>query len=173
PLKRKERIFSEAKRLSESVGGSIAPSERFLDKVAFLNEKPRAFLGKIDERFLSLPREVIATAMEEQLNLFSITDGAGKLLPYFVGVRDGGDIGMENVVEGYEQVLKARLADAHFFFYEDLKVPLRERISGLSGIIFLRGLGTIADKVRRMKHILVLLPVEESVKGKALLAAEL
>jgi len=170
--RRRETIREKARELAESVCGQIALDEQFLEKVVFLNEKLRLFLGRIDEHFLSLPREIIATAMESQLNLFPIHNKGGELLPYFVGVRDGDEKGLENVVEGYEQVLKARLADAHFFFEEDLKVPLKERAAQLSGIIFFRGLGTMADKIRRMIKILSYLPVEE-MREKAIKVVEL
>ncbi len=167
---RRKIILDKAKELAESVEGEITIHERFLEKIVFLNEKPHLFLGKMDERFLVLPREIIATSMESQLNLFPIHNKRGELLPYFVGVRDGDGKGLENVVEGYEQVLKARLADAHFFFEEDLKIPLKERATALSGIIFLGGLGTIADKVRRMRNIISSLPIEE-IRERALRTA--
>lgn len=170
PERRRKIILERARELAESVGGRVAVDEGFLEKVVFLNEKPTVFLGKIDERFLSLPREIIATAMESQLNLFPIHNERGELLPYFVGVRDGDEEGLENVVEGYQQVLKARLADAHFFFDEDLRIPLEERAKLLSGIIFLGGLGTMADKARRMINIIASLPVDE-MKEKAIRTA--
>lgn len=172
PQRRREIILEEARELAESVDGVLRVDEQFIEKIVFLTEKPRLFLGKIEGRFLSLPREIIATAMESQLNLFPIYNEGGKLLPYFLGVRDGDEEGLENVVEGYEQVLKARLADAHFFFEEDLKLSLKERTAQLSGIIFLRGLGTMADKVRRMVNIISSLPLGEQ-KEKALKVAEL
>jgi glycyl-tRNA synthetase beta chain len=110
--------------------------------------------------------------MQSYLNLFPIVDKEGKLLPYFVGVRDGDKEGLENVIEGYEEVLKARLADAHFFFEEDLKVTLEERSKQLNGIIFLGGLGTIADKVERMISVISSLPIDD-IKEKAIRVARL
>ena len=173
PDKRKEIILNGARELAEGVGGKIAVSEELLEKVTFLNERPHPFLGRIDERFLNLPKEVIITAMQSYLNLFPIVDEEGKLLPYFVGVRDGDEEGLENVVEGYEEVLKARLADAHFFFEEDLKVILEERSKHLNGIIFLGGLGTIADKVERMISVISSLPIDDVMKEKAIRVARL
>lgn len=164
---RRKIILEEANKLADSVGGKIMVEENFLEKIVFLNEKPNPFLGRIEKRFLSLPKEIIAAAMESQLNLFPIHNEKGELLPYFIGIRDGDDEGIENVVQGYEQVLKARLADAYFFFEEDLKVPLEKRVEHLSGIIFLGGLGTMADKVRRMRNILSSLPIN-NLKEKAL-----
>jgi glycyl-tRNA synthetase beta chain len=79
---------------------------------------------------------------------------------------------LENVIEGYEEVLKARLADAHFFFEEDLKVTLEERSKQLNGIIFLGGLGTIADKVERMISVISSLPIDD-IKEKAIRVARL
>lgn len=168
---RKKLIREKAEKLAGSLGGRIAVDDKFLEKIVFLNEKPNLFIGSIEERFLSLPKEIISSAMENQLNLIPLFNERGELLPYFIGVRDGNNKGLENVVEGYEQVLKARLADAHFFFEEDLKVPLKERIAHLSGIIFLGGLGTLADKVRRMRNIIASLPLDEGIKEKALKSA--
>ncbi|MBC7330140.1 glycine--tRNA ligase subunit beta [bacterium] len=173
PIKRREIIINGANELAESVGGEIASNDELLEKVTFLNEKPRPFLGRIDERFLHLPKEVIITAMQSYLNLFPIVDEEGKLLPYFVGVRDGDEEGLENVIEGYEEVLKARLADAHFFFEEDLKVSLEERSKQLNGIIFLGGLGTIADKVERMISVISSLSIDGDIKEKAIRVARL
>jgi glycyl-tRNA synthetase beta chain len=173
PDKRKEIILNGARELAEGVGGKIAVNEELLEKVTFLNEKPHPFLGRIDERFLNLPKEVIITAMQSYLNLFPIVDEEGKLFPYFVGVRDGDEEGLENVVEGYEEVLKARLADAHFFFEEDLKITLEERSKQLNGIIFLGGLGTIADKVERMISVISSLPIDDDIKEKAIRVARL
>jgi len=173
PDKRKEIILNGASELAEGVGGKIAVSEELLEKVTFLNERPHPFLGRIDERFLNLPKEVIITAMQSYLNLFPIVDEEGKLLPYFVGVRDGDEKGLENVAEGYEEVLKARLADAHFFFEEDLKITLEERSKQLNGIIFLGGLGTIADKVERMISVISSLPIDDDIKEKAIKVARL
>jgi len=172
PIIRKEIILNGARELAESVGGELACSGELIEKVIFLNERPCPFLGRIDERFLSLPKEVIITAMQSYLNLLPIVDKEGKLLPYFVGVREGDEEGLENVVEGYEEVLKARLADAHFFFEEDLKVPLEERSKQLKGIIFLGGLGTIADKVERMISVISSLPIDD-IKEKAIRVAKL
>ncbi|MGC8843056.1 MAG: glycine--tRNA ligase subunit beta [bacterium] len=172
PEERKEIILKRANELAKSVGGELAGDERLLEEVVYLNERPLPFLGKIDTRFLSLPKEIIVAAMESHLRLFPIINKEGRLLPYFVGVRDGNEVGLENVIEGYEQVLKARLADAHFFFEEDLKVPLEERSKQLSGIIFLRGLGTMADKIRRMTSVISSLPLGE-MKEKALRAVSL
>ena len=172
PEERKEIILKGARKLAEGVGGELACSEELIEKVVFLNERPSTFLGKIDERFLSLPKEVIITAMQSYLNLFPIVDEEGKLLPYFVGVRDGDEEGLENVIEGYEEVLKARLADAHFFFQEDLKVPLEERSNLLNGIIFLGELGTIADKVERMVSVISSLPLDD-LREKAIRVAKL
>lgn len=150
PEERERLIMEKAKELAGSVGGKLHYTPQLVEEVVFLNERPTPFLGRIEEQFLTLPKEIVAIVMQKNLYLFPILSGDGSLLPYFVGVRDDGEAGLEKVVKGYEGVLKARLADAFFFFQEDLKSPLEEKTKLLEGIVFLQGLGSIGNKVRRL-----------------------
>ena len=110
-------------------------------------------LGNFDERFLHLPREILITVMRDHQKYFAVEDGQGNLRPHFVAVLniDSDEKGL--IREGHERVLAARFSDAEFFWKTDLKTTLFERVRLLEGITYQAGLGTYADKVRRMKVI--------------------
>ena len=121
---------------------------------AGLTEWPVPLLGRFDADFLDVPREVIVLTMRTNQKYFACTGEAGALAPAFVCVAniDAND-GGEAIVEGNRRVLAARLADARFFWEQDLKVPLEEQAPKLSGIVFHEKLGTVADKVERVAKL--------------------
>ena len=124
-----------------------------LDEVTQLVEYPTAFLGAFDPSFLTLPARVIATTMMAHQRYFPVLTDQGDLAPHFVGVRNGDARHIANVVRGNEKVLSARLADAAFFYAEDLKVSpavWRERLSRIS---YHARLGSLADRERRIGEI--------------------
>ncbi|RLA80276.1 MAG: glycine--tRNA ligase subunit beta, partial [Deltaproteobacteria bacterium] len=100
-----------------------------------------------------LPREVLITAMEHHQRYFPVVDREGRLLPFFVAVSNTEPKDLEVVRQGNQRVLKARLADARFFFEEDLKVPLEERVEELKGMVFQAQLGTLYEKTLRVKEL--------------------
>ena len=124
PEERKDLIVAEVNKAAAEVGGAILPDEELLEIVTHLVEYPLAIRGGFSKDFLSLPREVLISAMREHQRYFSVVDSSGALLPYFVTVSNTKprDIGV--VTRGNERVLQARLSDAKFFFLEDQKVPL-------------------------------------------------
>ena len=111
-------------------------------------------LGRFDADFLDVPREVIVLTMRTNQKYFACADDGGALAPAFVCIAniDAND-GGEAIVEGNRRVLAARLADARFFWEQDLKVPLEEQAAKLGGIVFHEKLGTIADKVERVAKL--------------------
>ena len=121
---------------------------------AGLTEWPVPLLGEFDPEFLDVPREVIVLTMRTNQKYFACTNDEGLLAPAFVCVanvaaKDGGAA----IVEGNRRVLAARLADARFFWEQDLKVPLEEQAKKLDGIVFHEKLGTVADKVERVTKL--------------------
>ena len=117
-------------------------------------EWPVPLLGQFDPDYLDVPREVIVLTMRTNQKYFACTDGDGALVPAFVCVanidaKDGGAA----IIEGNRRVLAARLADARFFWEQDLKVPLEEQAKKLDGIVFHDKLGTVADKVERVAKL--------------------
>lgn len=151
--KRQQKIKEQLDELEKQHKFVIDRDEALLDEVSHLVEYPTAFLGTFDESFLSLPDEVLMTAMKEHQRYFPVKNDSGKLLPYFIGVRNGTANHIETVIKGNEKVLYARLADAVFFYEEDRKQSIEDYINMLDRIVFLEQLGTVMDKQKRVSHL--------------------
>jgi glycyl-tRNA synthetase beta chain len=121
-----------------------------LEEVAYLVEYPFVVMGAFDETYLSLPQEVLVTAMREHQRYFSVMHPDDTLAPYFIAVNNTYRKELATFVKGHERVLRARLEDAKFFFEEDRKVPLEQRVEELKGVVFHAKLGTSYEKVRRI-----------------------
>lgn len=153
-IQRKTIIMERARKLAEDMGGKLLEDEDLLSEVACLCEHPAPFLGRFKEDYLRLPGDVLITVMRHHQRYFPIFDDAGNVMPGFVGVRDGdSEQGMGTVRSGNEWVIRARLDDACFFFDQDTKRSLESRLPELKGVYFLRGAGTMFDKVDRIKKI--------------------
>ncbi|MBE0477210.1 MAG: glycine--tRNA ligase subunit beta [Coriobacteriia bacterium] len=131
---------------------AVVPETTFAE-VVNLVESPTVAVGRFDEEFLVVPREVLETAMESHQRYFPLQDGGGRLLNAFVVVHNGDPERTEGIVRGHERVIRARLADAAFFYTEDLKIPLADRLRRLEEIVFQERLGTMADKARRVERL--------------------
>ncbi|HEX5257515.1 MAG TPA: glycine--tRNA ligase subunit beta [Sphingomicrobium sp.] len=162
----RERIIREGAEAAAARSGlTLLADEGLVVENAGLTEWPVPLLGEFDEDFLDVPREVIVLTMRTNQKYFACTASDGGLAPAFVCVanvaaNDGGTA----IVEGNRRVLAARLADARFFWEQDLKVPLEEQAKKLDGIIFHEKLGTVADKVERVAKLARWL-VEEGIVG--------
>jgi glycyl-tRNA synthetase beta chain len=145
-----ERITRET---AESVGGKPAQDPELVTTVANLVEYPSAVCGSFDKAFLALPDLVLITAMREHQKYFSIYNEKGKLMPNFVAVNN--TIARDETVVriGHERVLRARLSDAGFFFKEDRKRLLSDRIEDLKGVIYQAELGSSYAKVKRFSKL--------------------
>lgn len=155
-----------AAKAAAEAGLSLAEDEGLVVENAGLTEWPVALLGRFDADYLDVPGEVIVLTMRANQKYFACMGTEGALAPAFVCVAnieasDGG----EAIVEGNRGVLAARLADARFFWEQDLKVPLEEQAKKLGGIVFHEKLGTIADKVERVAKLARWLVEEGIVKG--------
>ena len=150
PEKRKELIRRELQKEAGDVRGRVVDDPGLLEAVNYLVEYPFALRGKFDESYLKLPQEVLITVMKEALYLFSVIDEGGRLMPYFVTISNTAPRDASQVIKGNERVLRAKLADANFFFEEDRKVPLESRVDGLKGLVFHTKLGNMYDKVQRL-----------------------
>ncbi|HYE28902.1 MAG TPA: glycine--tRNA ligase subunit beta [Allosphingosinicella sp.] len=151
---RKRIIREGAAELAAGAGLSLVEDEGLVAENAGLTEWPVPLLGAFDLAFLEVPREVIQLTMRTNQKYFACTDGEGRLAPNFVctaniEASDGG----AGVVQGNERVLSARLADASFFWEQDLKVPLEAQANKLGDIVFHEKLGTVADKVERVAKL--------------------
>ncbi|WP_129791259.1 glycine--tRNA ligase subunit beta [Sphingosinicella sp. CPCC 101087] len=154
PAERRRIIADGAARAAAEAGVTLVEDEGLLHENAGLTEWPVPLLGSFDPAFLDVPREVIQLTMRTNQKYFACTDREGRLAPNFVCVAniepsDGG----AGVVDGNRKVLAARLADARFFWEQDLKVPLEAQAAKLSGIVFHEQLGSIGDKALRIEKL--------------------
>jgi glycyl-tRNA synthetase beta chain len=177
PEERRSRIAAAVTRAAAAAGGRPVLDPDLLEETVQLVEWPAAFAGRFAEEFLALPREVLITVMQHHQKYFAVEDASGRVLPAFVAVRNGGASGLRTVREGNEWVLRARLADARFFFEEDRKRPLAARVGDLEELVFHERLGTMADKTRRLEALARWLSGEvglgEETSGHLLRAAHL
>lgn len=150
PEERKETIVRQVTELASSKNGKAVIDDELLSEVVFLVEYPTALMGSFDKEFLELPKEAVMTPMKEHQRYFPVVDEEGKLLPYFITVRNGNAEFIDNVRTGNERVLRARLKDAQFFYREDLKESLENRVEKLKTVVFQEKLGTVYDKVNRL-----------------------
>lgn len=150
---RKKAIQSQLKLIEEEQGWVIPMDLDLLEEVTQLVEYPTAVFGSFDVEFLTLPKEVLITSMKEHQRYFPVQNEEGELLPHFVTIRNGGVDSGGAVVRGNEKVLRARLADARFFYDEDKKLQISSAVSQLENIVFHEDLGSIGDKVRRIREI--------------------
>lgn len=148
--KRKAMIREQIAEVAKANGGQAEITEDLLEEVLYLVEYPTALCGKFEEKYLQLPPEAVITPMRDHQRYFPVKDSAGKLLPLFITVRNGGKEYLETVQHGNERVLRARLADAQFFFDEDRKKSLGEHRDKLKTVVFQQGLGTMYEKTERL-----------------------
>ena len=166
--KRKAMIKEQAIEVANSLGGEVELDDDLLEEITFLVEYPTAFYGEFEEDYVKLPKEVVTSPMKEHQRYFPVSKD-GKLLPYFIAVRNGDSHRIDIVKAGNEKVLKARLADALFFYKEDTKKPLESFVDKLQTVVFQAKLGTVYDKSLRIdklsQTILNELNMSESAKN--------
>ncbi len=153
---RKQIIAEEAASLVARDGLALRDDPGLLDEVAGLVEWPVVLMGAIDGQFMEVPAEVLITSMRSHQKYFSVLDGNGNLAPWFIVVanRDTDD-GGRRVIAGNERVLRARLADAKFFWDQDRLTSLASKAPKLKDRVFHAKLGTVDEKVDRMQALAV------------------
>ncbi|WP_283580526.1 glycine--tRNA ligase subunit beta [Ligilactobacillus aviarius] len=148
---RKSMIRDQINNLAQKNNWKIVIDEDLLEEVNNLVEYPTVFAGSFDEKYLSVPDQVLITSMKDHQRFFYVTDQNGKLLPNFVSVRNGNTEYLENVVQGNEKVLTARLEDAKFFYEEDQKQSIADYVERLKKVMFHDKIGTIYEKMARVR----------------------
>ncbi|ABK43952.1 glycyl-tRNA synthetase beta chain [Magnetococcus marinus MC-1] len=136
-----------------SVGGVVASDEGLVAENASLTEWPVALLGRFDERYLEIPPEVLTTSMRYHQKYFPVLDAQGGLKPHFVVIANMETEDQTVLVRGYQRVLKARLEDAAFFWAEDRKIRLTDRLPDLQAVVWQAKLGSLFQKSQRMAHL--------------------
>ncbi|MCI5837448.1 MAG: glycine--tRNA ligase subunit beta [Veillonellaceae bacterium] len=154
---RRNLIRAELGRVAAAQGGMVVHDEELLEEVVHLVEYPTVLCGGFEDRYLQLPEAAVITPMKDHQRYFPIRAAAGRLLPLFLTVRNGGTEFLDLVRTGNERVLRARLADAEFFFNEDRKQTLAARYDALPRIVFQEGLGTMQDKTLRLESLTAVL----------------
>ena len=174
---RRGRIEAQLARLAkwpEYPDAQVVIDSDLLARVTAMVEWPRALRGAFDRRFLKLPAEVLISCMRDHQQYFHLIDGRGKLLPGFIAVSNLAGRAGERVRRGNERVLRARLADAEFFWESDRKIPLEAHAAGLAGVLFHSQLGSLEDKAARMARLAEFVAAQVGADGeKAARAATL
>jgi glycyl-tRNA synthetase beta chain len=152
PAERRRSIEDQITERLAPLGAQVYPDPELLEELVDNVEHPLVILGAFPEEFLSLPLEVLSTAMRKNQKFFSVISGP-KQLAYFLGVADARADAKGLIRAGNERVLRARLADARFFWDQDRKVRLAERAAGLRDVVFQEALGSYDDKARRLEKI--------------------
>ncbi len=150
---RQALILNGINKLADEKSWTIAIKEDLLEEVLFLVETPTVLFGTFDPAFLNIPQDVLITSMREHQRYFPVFDASGKLLPFFVTVRNGNAQSLDVIARGNEKVLRARLSDAKFFYEEDQKLQIKDALAKLENIVYHEELGSIGDKVRRIRKI--------------------
>ncbi len=153
PAERRRLIAEGAAQAAATVGGCVLPDEELLGTVSQLVEYPAIAVGRFADTFLELPAEVLITAMREHQKYFAVVDTGGRLLPHFIAVNNTPVQDMAVVVRGHQRVLRARLEDAKFFFKSDRETSLDSMVEKLKSVLFQAQLGSIYDKVRRVRGL--------------------
>ena len=147
---RRELIRQQVTDMGVAEGGHAEINEDLLEEVNYLVEWPTALCGNFEDKFLALPKECIITPMREHQRYFPVLAEDGSLLNKFITVRNGGKEHLDIVAHGNERVLRARLSDAEFFFDEDRKQSLADRLEKLKTVSFQEGFGNMNDKSNRL-----------------------
>lgn len=150
-FKRQEMITQQIQTIANKYQWQIDIDEDLLEEVNNLIEFPTAFVGDFSEKYLRLPDEVLITSMKEHQRYFDVKSLDGNLLPHFISVRNGNQDRIENVVQGNEKVLVARLEDAEFFYNEDQKLTIEECVEKLKNVTFHEKIGSMYEKMQRVQ----------------------
>ncbi|MBO0432019.1 glycine--tRNA ligase subunit beta [Enterococcus sp. DIV0660C] len=151
PQKREAMIVSQAQKLAEKNHWVIDLDPELLEEVNNLVEYPTVFAGDFEEKYLSVPEEVLVTSMKEHQRYFEVRNEEGMLLPHFISARNGDAVKLDNVIKGNQKVLTARLEDAEFFYNEDKKVSIAEDVEKLKSVTFHEKIGSIYEKMQRVQ----------------------
>ncbi len=157
---RKELIWQQVQQVAAAAGGRAMENKDLLEEISFLLEYPTAFYGEFSPSYLQVPPEVLTTSMIAHQRYFPVFDADSQLMPGFVGVRNGTGYRLDLVKAGNERVLKARLEDALFFWKEDTGKALEELVPGLANVLFHERLGSVLDKVERLRKLAVFISKE-------------
>ncbi|AKX85121.1 glycine-tRNA synthetase subunit beta [Enterococcus durans] len=153
PQKRQQMIVEQAEELARKNNWVIDLDATLLEEVNNLVEYPTVFAGDFEEKYLSVPEEVLVTSMKEHQRYFEVRNEEGLLLPHFISARNGDHVKLDNVIRGNQKVLTARLEDAEFFYNEDKKTSIDQYVEKLKSVTFHEKIGSIYEKMQRVQVI--------------------
>lgn len=177
PQIRENIIRTDIKRIIKEIHGEEIINEKLLKELVYLVEYPNAILGEYDKKYLKLPKDVLTVVMEKHQKYFPVFKNKNELLPLFIVIINNSKEYASKIKEGNENVLRARLEDAKFFYQEDQKTPLEKKIDKLKNVIFQENLGSLFDKTKRLEslceYIADVLQIEQKEKQDLLRSANL
>ena len=169
--KRKELIRDQVLSVAQKNNAEVVIDESLLDEVCALVEYPRAFSGSFDKKFLDIPQEAIISAMKSHQKYFHLVDSQGQLLPLFISVANIESTNIKAIVDGNERVIHPRLADSEFFWNQDKAKKLEERLPDLDSVMFMKSLGSMGQKAKRIEslssHISDLVGFDQKASARA------
>ncbi len=151
--RRRTLICEAAQAAAAAVNGKAHIEDDLLEEIAALNEWPVPITGNFDPRFLELPPEVLITTMQTNQKYFPVKNAEGGLLPNFITFSNIESSNPESIQHGNERVVTPRLSDAEFFWNQDRKKPLEERVESLDNVVFQENLGTVLAKTKRVQNL--------------------
>jgi glycyl-tRNA synthetase beta chain len=150
---RKTIIRDAAQKAADAVGGIAHIEDDLLEEIAALNEWPVPITGTFDPRYLELPPEVLITTMQTNQKYFPVENADGGLLANFITFSNIESTNPKSIQQGNERVVTPRLSDAEFFWNQDRKKNLEDRLDSLRNVIFQENLGTVYDKTIRVRNL--------------------
>ncbi len=153
PEARMAEILRQAQAVAAEVGGQVPDDPALLEEVTHLVEVPTALLGSFEKRYLALPQDVLIAVMKKHQRYFPVLDSRGHIMAHFIAIRNGGSEHLDLVRQGNEDVIRARYADAAYFFDQDCRRPLAEYRDGLAKLTFQADLGSMLQKSERVEKL--------------------
>lgn len=150
---RKQIIRKQVMQVASKSKANAVIDESLLDEVCALVEYPCAFSGGFDQKFLSVPEEALISAMKSHQKYFHMVDDNEKLLPSFISVANIESSDLSVIIDGNERVIRPRLSDSEFFWEKDKAESLESRLSKLNDVLFMKSLGSMGDKVKRIESL--------------------
>ncbi len=163
PNERREAIKKQVTSILKAEGNLPKLDDELLDTVNYLVENPQPIIGNFSESHLELPPEVLITAMKKHQRYFPMWKSESELAAKFITISNGTDGNFDGVQHGNERVLRARLNDAEFFYKEDQKTSLADKVERLGAVIFHAKLGSLLDKAERIKALVQFISKEPQV----------
>jgi glycyl-tRNA synthetase beta chain len=149
----RKALDAEAKKIAADTSWSLGKSDELVDEVTSLVEYPVVLAGSFDQAFLEVPKECLIISMQQHQKYFPLADKQGKLLPRFLFVSNMKAANPKEIVHGNERVLRARLSDARFFYDQDRKQRLADRLPRLANVVYHNKLGSQLERVQRMEKL--------------------